>query len=107
MKAQFKIQKHKPGGATLTVKGDLTVQSSKEFKEQLIKLLATVGTGTAEFSLKEAMAIDVTAFQLMYSAMEVLKKNEKKISVIWPDSQSVNELISKSGIKQALQNINN
>ena len=103
MKAQFKIQKHKPEGVTLYVKGDLTVPSAKEFKEYLMNLLGATGKGKAEISLKETMAIDVSAIQLMYAAIEAMKKNKNKFSVQWPDSQPVNDLLAKSGIKQALQ----
>lgn len=103
MIAKFKLKKHKSIGATLIVEGDLTISSCKEFKEQLSNLLEAAGKGTAEISLKDIMAIDVSAFQLMYTVKELLRKNGSNLTLQWPENEMVNTLITKTGIKQALQ----
>lgn len=109
MKAIFKIQKHKSEGATLSVNGDLTVASSKEFKEYLVKLIKATGNGPAEISLREVEAIDITAFQLMYAALDAFMKDlpagqagGNRVTIKWPDNQPLNDLITKSGIDHSL-----
>lgn len=102
MKAEFKIKKSKSEGVTLWVKGDLTVSYSKEFKDRLLELLIAPSKGSVEISLREVTAIDVSAIQLLRVAGLELLKGGNKISMIWPDNEALNTLITKTGIKQAL-----
>ncbi len=104
MKAAFHITEHPSGGAQLTVKGDLTVAHAQAFKKSLLELLSAPQT-TVTISLQEVTAMDVSAIQGIYAFCESLRKTGKSISLVWPEQEAVDELMTKSGFKQALMNI--
>ena len=102
MKTEFEIRKTKHAGAALLVKGDLTVRCSIEFKERLTELAMATTRGVPEISLKDVTVIDVSAIQLLHAAKQEFFKGGYKMSVVWPDNEVLNTLITKTGIKQAL-----
>jgi len=102
MKAVFHINKTSAEDCFLRVEGDLTVQNSVEFKSKLIELLDCAGSGTVEISLRDATAMDLSALQLLYAATQSLSKNKKTFSVIWPENESVETLITRTGFKPLL-----
>lgn len=105
MKAIFHIDKTDNHDCSLSVEGDLTVQSGEEFKLKLIALLdhSENGNGTVEISLRDATAIDVSAIQLLYAVTEILSKSKGDFSVVWPENEDVAALIARTGFKRLLK----
>lgn len=102
MKPEFKYKKHKSGSSSLEVKGDLLIQYSVEFKEQLAKCLnESVGI---TISLAEVNAIDVTALQLLHSLRNEMNLNKKVFSVTAPAANNVLDLLKKSGLIKIIEN---
>ena len=99
MKELFTIKKLKSGGMHLLLKGDLTVQHSQTLKENL-KTLLTV-KGKVKISMQAIQSLDVSAVQLL----SVFRNDFAggPLEIIWPESPAVNELITKTGIKQVLE----
>jgi ABC-type transporter Mla MlaB component len=98
MTQQFTIKKMKAGGMHLILKGDLTVQHCQALKENLKTLLAA--RGEVKISMQAIQSIDVTTVQLL----SAFRKNLTGVSleIIWPEGP-INELITKTGIKQLLE----
>ncbi len=101
MKPEFTVKKQKAGDVELVIKGDLIVQYSLAFKESLAALVSS--KGKVAISLQAIQSIDISAIQLL-SAFKVLhKKTGVHFSIRWPENKSINELLDKTGIQQAMQ----
>lgn len=99
MKELFTIKKMKSGGMHLILKGDLTVQHCQSLKENLKTLLAA--NGEVKISMQAIQSLDVSAVQLLSAFRKVFVGGSLEIS--WPESPAINELITKTGIKQVLE----
>ena len=97
MKAEFSIKKQKKGGFELTVKGDLTVQHCLGFKDSITTLLSH--DGELSISMNAVQAIDISAIQLLLAFDKMCKEKSKPRSINWPESQAVNDLLDKTGVK--------
>ncbi len=96
MKPEFKFEKQKSGSSALDVIGDLTIDHSAQFKDQLVKCLSE--GGGILISLEEVTAIDVTAIQLLHSLRIEMNAKKKSFSVIAPNVAGALDLLTKSGL---------
>jgi ABC-type transporter Mla MlaB component len=100
MKPEFLIKKQKDG-MHLIIKGDLTMQGGLALKNNLMNLLSA--KGDVKISLQEIQSIDTSAIQLLVAFDKAFQQTKRLVDITWPESKSVNELITKAGIKQVLQ----
>jgi anti-anti-sigma regulatory factor len=100
MKPEFSLKKLKAGSVDLLIKGDLTAQHSMIFKESLAALISQKGKVT--ISLNEIESIDISAIQLISAFQTLRKTNDTDFSIGWPENQSVNELLTKTGIRKVI-----
>jgi anti-anti-sigma factor len=98
---EFYFKKHKSGTSQLEVRGDLTVSHSKNFKENLIALMNS--KTELSLSLQSISSLDVSAIQLVLAFSRACKSEGRAYQVIWPQSETINDLLEKTGIKNALQ----
>jgi anti-anti-sigma factor len=99
MKAELSIKKLK-SGVQIKVKGEITVQHANEVKQKLTETLP--GEGSFLLSLREVSAIDVSAFQLLMALKYSLKANGRQLTISWPESETLQNLLTKTGFKQAI-----
>jgi anti-anti-sigma regulatory factor len=76
------------------------VQHAHEFKQKLIETLP--GKGSFLLSLREVSAMDVSAFQLLMALKYSLKANGRQLTISWPESETLQNLLTKTGFKQAI-----
>ena len=101
MRPEFKIT-NKPEGSSLIITGDLTVQFSEQFKDQLQKFHAK--NDKLELSLTGITSMDVTSIQLIHTFKSFIKSNNKKMTIVYPENSDVTELLRKTGLIKILSN---
>ncbi len=101
MKPEFKIT-NKPEGSSLIITGDLTVQFSEQFKNQLNKFYPK--NDKLELSLVGITSVDVTSIQLIHTFKSFIKSNNKRMTVLSPENSDVTELLKKTGLIKILSN---
>lgn len=100
MKAEFKITKSGNKEYSVTIKGELTAQSADSFKSTLAEILRDLDKSRVEISLSAVTAIDVCALQLLFAAGESMSKGRGSLSVVWPENEGVDNLLSRTGFRQ-------
>jgi anti-anti-sigma regulatory factor len=98
MNAEFSIQTLTSGATMLSVKGDLTVQHSFAWREQLVSLHST--KGDLFISLKAIQAIDISAIQFLRAFNKECRNRKRHFTIQWPGDKSLNDLLNKTGVKQ-------
>jgi anti-anti-sigma regulatory factor len=102
MKPEFKITRNNEF-TTLNVAGDLTVQFSNEFKEQLLQFSAE--ESDLRLSLALVTCMDVSSIQLVYALKKLAKLNERELSIVLPVDSDASELLIKTGLVKLLHDV--
>jgi anti-anti-sigma regulatory factor len=101
MKTDFELKTFPSGGGQLKVKGELTVKHSKLFRKNILELLP--GTGNYFISLRDVVEIDVSAVQMIWVLQSEFKNAGRRLTISWPQLESVKQILSKTGILQSMQ----
>jgi hypothetical protein len=84
----------------IEVYGAFTMATSQNIKNELLASLLRSSNETLD--LTNANAIDVIGIQLAYGWKKALEANQRKATVILPESENIKDLFVKTGITQIL-----
>lgn len=101
MKAVFTVSAFPNGGGQLKVSGSLDIRSCRLFHEELLKLAS--GTGNYFLSLRDLKDADLTALQLLRALRMELIKQDRRLTISWPQDETLLQLLNKTGVLHACQ----
>lgn len=85
-------------GTLIICQNDFCVLHAEVIKDTLLQSLQRSGDET--LSLTDATSIDVSGIQLVFSWRKALQAQGRKATVLLPQTESIKDLLEKTGITQ-------
>ena len=101
MRPQIVHSTYPSGGGQLKLSGKLTVQQSPLIRDSLLEILNS--NGNYLLSLRDAEEMDLSMVQLLWSLRHAFKTAGRRLTITWPQQESLSQLLSKTGLLQALK----
>ena len=89
-----------PEGTSLIARGDLAIQHAGELKNLFLESMNW--QGNTRLDLNEVTALDVAGIQLTYLWKLGMQQLGCKVTIAWPQNESLRDLLEKCGITKLL-----